>query len=106
MIRRGVLFAAWALIGMVASYGVLYAFTPYGLAILAACAAGAWLLRLLSGSRAPETLGLLAGPGLFCWLVAYSADDPAAWTAAGAAIVAAASAAYVRAGRARCARRA
>ena len=98
MTRRAILFAAWALIGMVASYGSLYAFTPFGLVILIPCALIAWTLP-----KDLEAIGAAAGPGLFCWLVAWSAEEPAAWFAVGAAIVAAAGGVYALAGRARCA---
>jgi hypothetical protein len=81
---------------MVASYGAIYAFSPFGFAILAGCALVAWPLP-----KGLEAIGALAGPGLFCWLVARSADDPAAWIGVGAAIVAAACGAYAVAGRGR-----
>ena len=99
MARRAAPFTAWALLGMVASYGALYAFTPFGLAILAVCALIAWPLP-----KHLESIGAAAGPGLFCWLVAWSAEEPAAWIGVGAAIVGAAVGAYAIAGRARCAR--
>jgi hypothetical protein len=53
-------FVAWAVLGAVASYGALYAFSPYGLAILAVCL----LVSLLLPRRWPETVGLAAGPGI------------------------------------------
>ena len=99
MTRRALLFSVWALVGMVASYGALYAFTPFGLVILAPCALVAWTLP-----KDLEAIGAAAGPGLFCCLVALSAEEPAAWLGVGAAIVAAACAAYAVAGRARCVR--
>jgi hypothetical protein len=101
--RRVALFLAWALIGAVGSYGLLYLFSPLGLAIVAACAAAGWALPAAGGHRLPEALGLAAGPGLFCLVVAYSAADPVGWVAAGAAIIGAATAVYLRAGRALCA---
>jgi hypothetical protein len=104
MIVRGLLFAAWAVVGAVASYGLLYAFSPYGLAILGVCFVVGVALRTAGGGRGPEILGLLAGPGVFCFVVAASGvDAPVAWAVAGTLIVSAALAAYVRAGRARCA---
>jgi hypothetical protein len=96
--RRARLFAAWAVVGMVASYGALYAFTPFGLVILAPCALVAWTLP-----KGLEAIGAAAGPGLFCLLVAWSAEEPAAWLGVGAAIVAAACGTYAVAGRTRCA---
>jgi hypothetical protein len=85
MTRRAILFLGWAVLGMVASYGALYAFSPFGIAILGICALVAWPLP-----KDIEAIGAGAGPGLFCWLVAASADEPAAW--------------FAVAGRARCAR--
>jgi hypothetical protein len=99
MTRRAILFAGWAVLGMAASYGALYALSPFGLAILAVCVLVAWPLP-----KDLEAIGAAAGPGLFCWLVAWSADQPAAWVGVGAAFVAAAAGAYAVAGRARCAR--
>jgi hypothetical protein len=99
MTARAIAFAAWAFVGMVASYGSIYAFSPFGLAILAVCALVAWTLP-----RGLETIGAAAGPGLFCWLVALSAEAPAAWFGVGAAIVVLALSAYVVASRARCGR--
>ena len=98
MTRRALLFTAWAVVGMVASYGALYAFSPFGLAILAVCALIAWALP-----KDLELIGAAAGPGLFCWLVAWSAEEPVAWFGVGAAIVLATLCAYAIAGRARCA---
>ena len=95
----------WALLGAVLSYGALYVFTPFGLAIVVPTLLVASLLPSIGGSRLPEALGLLAGPGLFCLLVASSgADDPGAWAGAGVALVGAALLAYLLVGRARCAR--
>jgi hypothetical protein len=102
---RGLLFAAWAVVGTVASYGLLYALTPFGLSFLGACLIVGLAIPKAGGSRLPEILGLLAGPGVFCFVVAASGgDDPAAWTAAGTLIVCAALAAYTLTGRARCAK--
>jgi hypothetical protein len=97
MTRRAMLFTAWVLVGTVASYGALYAFTPFGLVILAPCVLIAWTLP-----KDLEAIGAAAGPGLLCLLVAWSAEEPAAWFAVGAAIVAAACGAYAVAVRARC----
>ena len=105
MFGRSLLFVAWAVIGTVASYGLLYAFSVFGLAILGVCLLAGLALPKASGSRRPEILGLLAGPGGFCFVVAASGvDDPIAWAAAGTLIVCAALATYTVVGRARCAR--
>jgi hypothetical protein len=68
VITRGALFAAWAFVGLVLSYGALYAFTPFGLLVIGAGLFAAAILPAVRGKRGPEVLGLLAGPGLF-WLV-------------------------------------
>jgi hypothetical protein len=104
VIGRGVLFLAWVLLGGVFTYGALYAFSPYGLVILTAASLLAWSLFNWTGRRSLELWGLLAGPGLLCFLVAEHADEPAAWVAVGVVFVAVATVAYVLAGRARCAR--
>jgi hypothetical protein len=103
VILRMTVFVGWAIVGMFASYGALYAFTPYGLAILGLCfLVGKGIHRAGRGSDL-ELIGFAAGPGLFCLLVASSADDgAAAWTLAGASIVAAAALTYLVIGRARC----
>ena len=103
MLVRLLLFAAWALIGAVASYGLLYVFTPYGLTILGACLFAGLALPEAGGRRWPECLGLAAGPGVFLLYVASVNADPAA-AAGGAAIVAAATIAYLLAGRSLCTR--
>ena len=103
MIGRVLLFAAWALVGAVASYGFLYAFTPFGLMILGICLFTALALPEAGGNRWPEALGSAAGPGVFLLYVAAVNSDVMAGMA-GAAIVAATAIAYVLVGRARCAR--
>jgi hypothetical protein len=105
VIPRALLFAAWAVVGTVASYGLPYAFSPFGLAILGVSLLVALALPQAAHSRMPEILGLLAGPGVFCFVVAVSGvDDPAPWAVAGTLIVSAALVAYTLTGRARCAR--
>ena len=94
MLRRRASFAAWALIGATLSYGALYAFSPFGLVIIAVALVVAFALPALNGRRWPEALGVLAGPGVFCLIVAAGATNPAGWAVAGAAIVAAAAAVY------------
>ena len=104
MIQRAALLCVWALIGLVLSYGLLYLFTPLGIVIVGACLLVAWALPVARASRWPEALGLFAGPGLFCFVIALSAEDPGGWSIAGAAIVGLALLAYGLAGRALCAR--
>jgi hypothetical protein len=94
MVVRVLVFAAWAAVGAVASYGALYAFTGFGLAILAVCA----LAALALPRRWPETLGLAAGPGIL-----LAAAGGTALIVTGWAIVASVTLAYALVGRARCA---
>lgn len=107
MVKRVVLFLGWAVVGMFGTYGLLYAFTPYGLVILGLCLGVAFALRAAGRGEQLDVLGLIAGPGLFCLLVASSAEEAVAtWVTAGGAIVGVAIATYIVVGRARCARRA
>lgn len=59
--------------GLVLTYGALYAFTPFGLAIIGIGLSGVLGLRAVADRGGPEMLGLLAGVGFFCLLVAASA---------------------------------
>jgi heme exporter protein D len=89
VVKRALLFAAWAGIGCVGTYALLYVFSAYGLVLMAVTVAVALLLP-----RHAETLGAIAGPGLFFLLVASYADDPAPWAVAGCALLAVAGYAY------------
>lgn len=101
MLVRVLVFAAWAAIGAVASYGALYVATPFGLMILATCLFAALALPEPGGSRWPEALGLAAGPGILLLVGEFNAADPAA-TLTGSAIVATTLMVYLAVGRARC----
>lgn len=106
MLKRVTLVAGWAVIGAALGYGVLYLFTPLGLAIVVAALVIARAMPSVGASRLPEALGLVAGPGLACFTVAAAAANPQPWIAAGAAFVASALIAHLLLGRAVCARRA
>jgi hypothetical protein len=93
VIVRGLLFAAYAVVGAVLSYGALYLFSPMGFAIVAA---SVLLVHVLP--QRLEQLGLLAGPGILLLAGDGSLVVP------GAAIVALAVVSYALAGRTRCAR--
>jgi hypothetical protein len=103
MVKRAALFIAWALLGGIAAYGLLYALTPLGMAVLAACLFIGLALPKAGDSRSPEILGLLAGPGVFGYLAAATGGN-GDLVAYGTPFVAAAVAAYLIAGRARCRR--
>jgi len=90
VIERGVMFLVrggmlvlWCCIGGFLTYAALYAFTPYGLAIIAGCAMASALVSAVAKRTWPETLGLIGGPGVFCLLVARNVDDPVRWTVTG-----------------------
>jgi hypothetical protein len=103
VIGRCALFLAWAVVGAVASYGLPYALTPYGLMILGAAFFAGLALPEARGRRWPEALGLLAGPGVFL-LYAASLSGDATPAIAGALFAGTALVAYTVAGRALCAR--
>ena len=95
VIGRSALFVCWALVGAVASYGLLYAFSPFGLMILIPC-----LLVGLALPRRFESLGLIAGPGLLLMLAGQYGEP--VLLAVGATLVLASLAAFTAVGRARC----
>jgi hypothetical protein len=104
MLLRGLLFIAWAVIGTAASYGLPYSLSFYGMLILGTCLFTGLALPRCGGSRMPEILGLLAGPGIFCFvIIAAGYEDALPLAVAGASFIGAALAAYTLAGRARCA---
>lgn len=96
VVKRVILFAVWGVVGLVLSYTVLYAFSPLGLSIIAPAVAA-----LAVGRRgkawSPETLGLLAGAGTFCLVVAAGAEAPSVWVALGVSLVGGALLVYVSA---------
>jgi hypothetical protein len=103
VIKRLALFTTWALLGGLYTFGAIYLFTPLGVAVLVPAVLVGWRLPVINGERSPEVWGLLAGPGIFCALLASSNDD-SAWALAALGFVLAACGSYLLAGRARCAR--
>jgi hypothetical protein len=103
VIRRSVLFALWGAVGFVLSLEVLYAFTPFGFPVLVLLGVVLWQLDRRGLIGAPEAWGLLAGPGLFCSLVAVSAEDTTVWLVVAGCFVGFAVAAFIVSGRTRCA---
>ena len=101
--RSVALFLAWAIVGFVGSFLVLYGFTPLGVPIwIAVLVAYAYLPRI-GASRLPEAFGALAGFGAFWLFIAASVDgDASGLSLFGALTVAAATLAYLAAGRRRC----
>jgi hypothetical protein len=104
MTKRSALFAVWAAIGFGFALEVLYLFTPFGLAGLLLLLPLILWLEKRGWNQQPEIWGLLAGPGLFAFLVAASSDEPTVWWAMGFGLVGSAAAGFVISGRARCAR--
>ena len=101
-VLRSSTFLLWSVIGVLFSYGALYLVTPFGFALIAILVAAASGLRSLGGATWPETLGLFAGPGLFCLILASAADDPSSLTLIGSAWISVVLVAYLAFGRTRC----
>jgi hypothetical protein len=100
-----VVFVVWCCIGAVWIYAALYAFTPVGLVAIAGCAGVTAFVASVTRRTWPETIGLFAGPGVFCLFVARDADDPLWWTVVGWGFVGGAVLGYLAAQRHACARR-
>ena len=105
MTRSVALFAAWALVGFLASFLILYGFTAIGPVLLLVV----WLayrhLPTIAGRRRPEAFGALAGFGAFWVFVAATVEHGSVFALVGAAAVAAAVGWFVVGGRERCGRR-
>lgn len=99
-----VLFVAWAVVGFIASFALLYGFTPIGPLFLALGLLAFRYMPTVSDSRRPEAFGALAGFGSFWLFIATSVDAELPFVAVGALTMAVAALAYVVDGRARCAR--
>ena len=97
------LYLAWGVVGFIASFALLYGFTPAGpVIVLVAWLAYRYLPRL-SASRLPEAFGVLAGFGAFWLVVATTVDgDPAPFVLVGTLTVGASMLAYLVGGRERC----
>jgi hypothetical protein len=105
MVRSIALFVAWLGIGFLASWLLLYGFTPVGPPILLIVWLTCRYMPRVSGTRTPEAYGALGGFGLFCLVLASSIDgDAAPISALGAAVIGLSVAVYVDAGRRRCSR--
>jgi hypothetical protein len=98
MAKQAALFAAWAAVGLVLSYGLIYAFTPLGLLVITAAVVVATMLPTVRTHRWPEVLGLIAGPGLFCGIIAL-ANHSLAWAFGGAVMLGAALIGWLLAAR-------
>ncbi|MDX6582684.1 MAG: hypothetical protein QOI10_1868 [Solirubrobacterales bacterium] len=97
------LYLAWGVIGFIATFTVLYGFTPAGPVIVLLV----WLayrnLPTISGSRRPEAFGTLAGFGAFWLFVATTVDgDPAPFALVGAVALGVSMLSYLMGGRDRC----
>jgi hypothetical protein len=104
MVKRVTFFCAWAIIGFVWGFELLYLFTPLGWPPLILALWATWLLRRHGLNEQPEIWGLLAGIGLFALWIGTSVDEPQVWIAAGTGTTAMAIVAFTISGRARCAR--
>ncbi len=106
MAKRVALFVIWAAIGFVFSLGLLYLFTPFGLAGLLVVLPVIWVLEGRGLSKPPEIWGLLAGPGAFCLMMAANAYDDQGWLSLGVAAISLSLIGFGVSGRMRCARNA
>jgi hypothetical protein len=103
--RSFALFLAWLVVGFVASFALLYGFTPAGPVILLIVWLGYRFLPRIGGSRRPEAFGALAGFGAFWVLVATTVDDEAtSFATVGLVAVVGAILSYLVVGRNRCVR--
>ncbi len=103
-VLRGSTFLLWCVMGALLSYGAIYLITPFGLALIAVLLGAASVLKSLGGATWPETLGLFAGPGLFCLLLASAAEDPSTLILVGGVWTSVTVIAYLAFGSARCSR--
>jgi hypothetical protein len=103
MVRSLALYLAWVVVGFIASFALLYGFTPVGPAIFLVVWLGYRFLPRVGGRRRPEAYGALAGFGMFWLLIGSTADtDAALFTAVGSMAVVAATLSYLVVGRSRC----
>ena len=85
---RVAVFAAWAAVGALISYGSLSAFTIFVIFVLAVAAAAASLIPRVHGRRLPEASGVLMGPAALCVVVGGQADSALPWLAAASVLTA------------------
>lgn len=105
MLRSLALFLAWAAVGFVASFALLYGFTPVGPLIVLIVLLAYGFLPRIAGSRLPEAFGAVTGFGAFWIFVSATVDSEAGWFAAiGLVAVSASVLSYLVAGRNRCGR--
>jgi hypothetical protein len=105
MTRSVALFCAWALVGFLASFLVLYGFTIVGPLLLLMVWLAYRYLPTIAGRRRPEAFGALAGFGAFWLFVAATVEDGTAFALVGGVAVAASVAWFLVGGRERCAGR-
>lgn len=106
MIRSAALFLIWAVVGFIASFALLYGFTPVGPVIVLVVWLAYRYLPRISGTRFPEAIGTLGGFGAFLLLLATAVDgDSSPFAIVGALAVAASIAGYLAARRMRCGNR-
>jgi hypothetical protein len=76
---RVAVFAAWATVGALISYGALYALTIFGIGVLIVAAAAASLIPRVHGRRLPEASGVLMGPAALCAVIGGQAGSALPW---------------------------
>ena len=103
MARSVLLFLGWTLVGFIASFALLYGFTPAGPVIVVVVWLSYRYLPTISGSRRPEVYGGVAGLGVFWLFVSTTVDgDPLPFAVVGALAVMSSILCYIAAARARC----
>lgn len=100
------LFTAWAAVGFVCSFGLLYALTPFIVTIILIAWIAHRFMPKIGGQRLPEAIGVLGGFGAFWLFVASTVDgDASALLITGVWAAAISVAWYLAAGRKRCGQR-
>ena len=104
MIRSFALFLVWTVVGFIASFALLYGFTPAGPVIVLVVWLAYNYLPRISGERMPEAAGALGGFGLFWLFIATTVEaDASPFILVGMTFGLTAVGWYVGAARRRCA---
>ena len=103
MSRSAALYLVWCVVGFIASFFLLYGFTPAGPSIVLVVWLAYRYVPRVPASRRPEAFGALAGFGGFWLLVATTVDsDSAPFVLVGALAVGASILGCLVGGRERC----
>jgi hypothetical protein len=94
MAGRVLLFAAWASVGGVLTYGTLQLLGLFGLALVIAVVVAGLPIRAIHSGAHTEMVGLAAGPGILFAIIGES-DDAPGLVLIGGAILAATAIVYL-----------